>query len=65
MDAVTAFLNPDVEKEIYIQVPQGHEVPEEFKKGVPSLRLLKRLSALKQAWRLCNAASSQLYSLQL
>jgi len=32
MDAVTAFLNPDVEEEIYIQFPQGLEVPEEFKK---------------------------------
>jgi len=27
MDAVTVFLNPNVEEEIYIQVPQGLEVP--------------------------------------
>ncbi len=32
MDVVTAFLNPDVEEEIYIQFPQGLEVPKEFKK---------------------------------
>jgi hypothetical protein len=43
MDVVTAFLNPDVEEEIFIQFPQGLEVPEEFKKGAPALRLLKGL----------------------
>jgi len=26
MDVVTAFLNPDVEEEIYIQIPQGLKV---------------------------------------
>ena len=48
MDVVTAFLNPDVEEEIYIQFPQGLEVPEEFKKGAPTLRLLKGLYGLKK-----------------
>jgi hypothetical protein len=56
MDVVTAFLNPDVDEEIYIQFPQGLEVPEEFKKGVPALRLLKGLYGLKQAPRLWNDA---------
>jgi hypothetical protein len=56
MDVVTAFLNPDVEEEIYIQFPQGLEVPEEFKKGAPALRLLKGLYGLKQAPRLWNDA---------
>ena len=51
IDVVTAFLNPDVEEEIYIQFPQGLEVPEEFKKGAPTLRLLKGLYGLKQAPR--------------
>ena len=56
-------------QEIYIQFPQGLELPEEFKKGAPALRLLKGLYGLKQAPRIwndlvnCNAASSQLYSL--
>ena len=49
MDVLTALLNPDVEEEIYIQVLQGLEVPEEFKKGAPALRLLKGLDGLKQA----------------
>jgi hypothetical protein len=53
---VTAFLNPDVEEEIYIQFPQGIEVPEEFKKEAPSLRLLKGLHGVKQAPRLWNEA---------
>ena len=56
MDVVTAFLNPDVEEEIYIQFPQGLEVPEEFKRGAPALRLLKGLYGLKQAPRLWNDA---------
>jgi hypothetical protein len=41
MDVVTTVLNPDVEEEIYTQFPQDLEVPEEFKKGAPALRLLK------------------------
>jgi len=49
MDVLTAFLNPDVEDEIYIQFPRGLEVPEQFKKRAPALRLLKRLYGLKQA----------------
>ena len=56
MDVVTTFLNLDVEEEIDIQFPQGLEVPEEFKKGVPALRLLKGLYGLKQAPRLWNDA---------
>ena len=49
MDVVTAFLNPDVEEEIYIQVPQGLQVPEKFNKGTPAPRLLKGIHGLKQA----------------
>ena len=49
MNVVTAFLNPDVEEEIYIQVPQGLQVPEKFNKGTPAPRLLKGLHGLKQA----------------
>jgi hypothetical protein len=30
MDVVTAFLNPDAKQEIYIQVPEGMELPTEF-----------------------------------
>jgi hypothetical protein len=56
MDVVTAFLNPDVEEEMYIQFPQGLEVPEEFKTGAPALRLLKGLYGLKQAPRLWSDA---------
>jgi len=48
MDVVNAFHNPDVEEEIYIQFPQGLEVPEEFKKRAPPLRLLKGLYGLKK-----------------
>jgi hypothetical protein len=51
---VAAFLNPDVEEEIYIQAPQVLEVPVEFKKGAPDLRLLKGLQGLKQVPRLWN-----------
>jgi hypothetical protein len=39
IDAETAFLNLDAEEEIYIQAPQGLEVPKEFKKGAPGPRL--------------------------
>ena len=56
MDVVTAFLNRDVEEDIYIQVCQGLEAPEEFEKGAPALRLLKGLDGLKQAPRLWNDA---------
>jgi hypothetical protein len=56
MDVVTVFLNPDVEEQIYIQFPQGLEVPEEFKKEAPALRVLKGLYGLKQAPRLWNYA---------
>jgi len=53
---VTTFLNPDVEEKIYIQFPQGLEVPEEFKDGASALRLVKGLYDLKQAPRLSNDA---------
>jgi hypothetical protein len=56
MDVVTAFLNLDFEKEIYIQFPQGLEVPEEFEKQAPTLRLLKGIHGLKEAPRLCTDA---------
>jgi hypothetical protein len=38
MDVVTAFLNPDVEEDIYIQAPQGLKVSEKFKKGLQSMQ---------------------------
>ena len=41
---------------ICIQFAQGLEVPEEFKKGAPALRLLKGLYGLQQAPRLWNDA---------
>jgi len=64
MDVETAFLNPDVKKEIYIQVPQGLEVSEKFKKGAPALRFLKGLYGLKQAPRLwINAVNATLHRL--
>jgi len=66
MDVVTAFLNPDVEEEIYIQFPKGLEVPEEFKKGVPALHLLKGLYGLKHPPRLWNdAVNATLHRLNL
>jgi len=66
MDVVTAFLNPDVEEEIYIQFPQGLEVPKELKKGVPALCVLKGLYGLKQALRFWNdAVNATLHRLNL
>jgi hypothetical protein len=56
MDVVTAFLNPDVEEEMYMQSPQGLEAQEELKKGAPALCLLRGLYGLKQALRLWNDA---------
>ena len=56
MHVVTAFLEPDVEEEIYIEFPQHLEVPEEFKKGALALRLVKGLYGLKQGPRLWNDA---------
>ena len=53
---VTAFLNSDVEEEIYIQFLQGLEPAEEFKEGAPALRPLKGLHGPKQAPRLWNDA---------
>ena len=43
VDVATAFLNPDLEEEIYIQASLGLEGSEEFKKRAPALRLLKGL----------------------
>jgi hypothetical protein len=66
MDVVTAFLNPDAEEETYIQVPQGLDVPEEFKIGATALCLLKELYGLKQAPRLWNdAVNATLHRLNL
>jgi hypothetical protein len=66
MDVVTAFLNSDVEEEMYMQSPQGLEVQEELKKGAPALRLLKRHYGLKQAPRLWNdAVNATLHRLDL
>jgi len=66
MDVVSAFLNPDVEEKLYIQFSQGLEVPEEFNRGAPALRLLKGLYLLKQAPRLWNdAINATLHRLNL
>jgi len=44
MNVVTVFLNRDVKEEIYIQVPEGMELPQEF----------LHLTGLKQATKLWN-----------
>jgi hypothetical protein len=58
MDVVTAFLNPDVKEEIYIQVPEAMEIPKEFVRLNDRrrivLRLFKELYGLKQATKLWN-----------
>jgi hypothetical protein len=54
MDVRTAFLNPTLDEEIYIQVPDG--MPNKDSKGRPVvLRLLKSLYGLKQAPRAWNS----------
>ena len=50
MDVETAFLNADLEEEVYIRIPEGLEVPQ----GVNCLRLRKALYGLKQAPRAWN-----------
>lgn len=52
MDVVTAFLNGDIDEEIYMNVPTGFKVPKR-----PNLvcKLLKALYGLKQAPRMWNA----------
>jgi len=40
---ITAFPNPDVVKEMYIQVQEGFEVQKTLKKGTSALCVLKRL----------------------
>ena len=58
MDVVTAFPNPDVKEEIYIQVPEAMEIPKEFVRLNDRrrivLRLFKELYGLKQATKLWN-----------
>ena len=49
MDTGTAVLNTDDEK-IYIQFPQGVEVPQEFKKGAPALNLLRKIYGFKRVY---------------
>jgi len=64
MIVVTALLNPDVQKEIYTQFPQGLDVSDESKKGSSTLRLLTGLFSFNQARRLLNeAVSSTLHRL--
>ena len=41
-----------VEEDMYIHVPQDLEIPDEFKKEAPALRLLKELYGFKLAPRL-------------
>jgi Reverse transcriptase (RNA-dependent DNA polymerase)/GAG-pre-integrase domain/Zinc knuckle len=50
MDVVTAFLYGDLDKEIYMKVPEGINIPSGIRK--PSLKLVKSLYGLKQAGRL-------------
>ena len=50
MDVETAFLNADLEEEVYIRIPEGVEVPQ----GFNCLRLRKALYGLKQAPRAWN-----------
>jgi hypothetical protein len=40
-------VHPVVVEDMYIQVPQGLEVPDELKKEAPALRLLKALETVK------------------
>jgi len=51
MDVKSAFLNGDLEQEVYIELPQGHIVKVEENKV---LRLKKALYGLKQAPRAWN-----------
>lgn len=46
MDVITAFLNGDVEEDIYVELPNGYDVPEGM-----VLKLNRLLYGLKQALR--------------
>lgn len=50
MDAKTAFLCSEIDTLVYIEVPEGTEVPEGFQR--PAMRLKKGLYGLKQSPRL-------------
>ena len=50
MDVETAFLNADLEEEVYIRVPEGYTIPP----GCNCIRLKKALYGLKQAPRAWN-----------
>jgi hypothetical protein len=63
MDVLTAFFNSDVEEEIFTQVPQELEVPEEFHEGRHALRLLKGLNGLKQSPRLLRNSTCKILNL--
>ena len=54
MDVETAFLNVDLEEEVYIRVPEGYTVPT----GCNCIRLKKALYGLKQAPRAWNKNSN-------
>jgi hypothetical protein len=56
-DIATAFLNGEVEEELYIQPPQGLDVPPNH-----TLRLLKSLYGLKQAPRCFNKKFKQVFN---
>ena len=54
MDVVTAYLYGSLEKEIYMRVPDGFEIPETLKgsRGMYSIKLNKSLYGLKQSGRM-------------
>jgi hypothetical protein len=55
LDYKTAFLNADIDEEIYVQVPEGYEFGDyTVSKGIVCLRLRKALYGLKQAPYLWN-----------
>jgi len=59
LDFITAFLNPDVEEEIYVQFRQGLTAPMYLQKNKDSqlaLRLKKGLYGPKKALRSWNKA---------
>jgi hypothetical protein len=59
MDVITAFLNPDVKEEIYVEFPEGLGVPKRLQKNKDtriSPRLKKCLHGLKPAPRLPDEA---------
>ena len=55
LDVVTAFLNPEIDAEVYMQIPDGIEwleAPSGFTSGCRFLRLNKALYGLRQAPKL-------------